>query len=165
MEYCTIREMFIMAMTILNNSAAMMTLGELNKNITKVGKSLSRVATGQKIVNSGDNASDYGISESMRAKIRSLEQDVKNVQNGSSLLKTALGGIQSIVDELRELKELAIDAANDSNTDADRAAMQKVLKQKQANIDNIATSTTFNTKSMLDSTYESPHWEEKYLMI
>ena len=153
-----------MAMTILNNSAAMMTLGELNKNITKVGKSLSRVATGQKIVNSGDNASDYGISESMRAKIRSLEQDVKNVQNGSSLLKTALGGIQSIVDELRELKELAIDAANDSNTDADRAAMQKVLKQKQANIDNIATSTTFNTKSMLDSTYESPHWEEKYLM-
>ena len=153
-----------MAMTVLNNSAALMTLGELNKNITKVGKSLSKVSTGQKIVYAGDNASDYGISEQMRAKIRSLEQDVKNVQNGSSLLKTALGGIQSIVDELRELKELAIDAANDSNTDADRATMQKVLKQKQANIDNVAMSTTFNTKSMLDGTYKNPHWEEKYFM-
>ena len=153
-----------MAMTVLNNSAAMMTLGELNKNITKVGKSLSKISTGQRIVYAGDNAADYGISETMRAKIRSLEQDVKNVQNGSSLLKTALGGIQNIVDELRELKELAIDAANDSNTDADRATMQKVLEQKRANIDNIATSTNFNSKSMLDGNYEKPHWEEKYFI-
>lgn len=154
-----------MAMTILNNSAAMMTLGELNKNITKLGKSLSKVSTGQKIVYAGDNAADYGISESMRAKIRSLEQDVKNVQNGSSMMKTALGGIQNIVDELRELKELAIDAANDSNTDADRATMQKVLEQKRANIDNIATSTNFNSKSLLDGNYENPHWEEKHFIL
>ena len=111
-----------------------------------------------------DNASDYGISENMRAKIRGLEQDIKNVQNGSSILNTALGGIQSIVDELRELKELAIDSANDSNTNADRATMQKVLKQKQANIDDIATNTNFNTKSILDGTYSKPHWEEKYLV-
>ena len=153
-----------MAMTVLNNSAAMMTLGELNRNITKVGKSLSKVASGQKIVGASDEAATFGISEKMRAKIRGLEQDVRNVQNGSSLLKTALGGVQSIVDELRELKELAIDAANDSNTDADRAAMQKVLKQKQANIDNIATNTNFNSKSMLDGTYENPHWEERYFI-
>ena len=154
-----------MAMTILNNSAVNMTLGELNKNITKLGKSLSKVSTGQKIVYAGDNAADYGISESMRAKIRSLEQDVKNVQNGSSMMKTALGGIQNIVDELRELKELAIDAANDSNTDADRATMQKVLEQKRANIDNIATSTNFNSKSLLDGNYENPHWEEKHFIL
>ena len=151
-----------MAMTILNNSATIMTLGELNKNITKVGKELIKVATGQKINSAGDDSASFAISEQMRAKIRGLEQDVQNVQNSSSLLQTAFGGIQSIVDELRELKELAIDAANDSNSDEDRAIMQRVLKQKQANIDNIATSTTFNTKSMLDGKYENPHWEEKY---
>ena len=78
------------------------------------------------------------------------------------MIKIADGGIQNIIDELRELKELAIDAANDSNTDDDRAIMQKVLEQRQANIDNIATSTTFNTKSMLDGKYEIPHWEENY---
>ena len=153
-----------MAMTILNNSATLMTLGELNKNITKVGKSLAKVSTGQKVIGASDDASAFGISEQMRAKIRSLEQDARNVQNGSSLLKTALGGIQNIVDELKELKELAINAANDSNTDEDRAALQKVLEQKRANIDNIATSTTFNTKSMLDGNYENPHWEEKYFV-
>ena len=153
-----------MAMTILNNSATLMTLGELNKNITKVGKSLAKVSTGQKVIGASDDASAFGISEQMRAKIRSLEQDARNVQNGSSLLKTALGGIQNIVDELKELKELAINAANDSNTDEDRAALQKVLEQKIANIDNIATSTTFNTKSMLDGNYENPHWEEKYFV-
>ena len=151
-----------MAMTILNNSATIMTLGELNKNITKVGKSLTKTATGQKINSAADDSASFGISEKMRAKIRDLEQDVQNVQNGSSLLKTALGGIQNIVDELRDLKELAIDAANDSNSDADRAIMQKVLKQKQANIDEIATTTTFNTKSMLDGEYKNPHWEERY---
>lgn len=153
-----------MAMTILNNSAANLTLGELNKNINKVGKQLSKVSSGQKIVYAGDDASGYGISEGMRAKIRSLEQDVKNVQNGSSMLKVALGGIQEIVDELRELKELAINAANDSNTDEDRAAMQKVLKQKQENIDQIATTTSFNSKTMLDGTYQVPHWDERYVM-
>ena len=151
-----------MAMTVLNNSATMMTLGELNKNITSVGKSLSKVATGQKLNSAKDDASSFNISEQMRAKIRALEQDVQNVQNGSSMLKTALGGIQSIVDELRELKQLAIDAANDSNTDDDRAVMQKVLKQKQANIEYIATGTTFNTKSLLDGTYTEPHWREVY---
>lgn len=118
-----------------------------------MGKSLSKVATGQKLNSANDDASSFNISEQMRAKIRALEQDVENVQNGSSMLKTALGGIQSIVDELRELKQLTIDAANDSNTDDDRAVMQKVLKQKQANIDYIATSTTFNTKSLLDGAY------------
>ena len=151
-----------MSMTILNNSATVITLGELNKNIVQVGKSLAKISKGQKINSAGDDASAYGISEQMRAKIRALEQDVQNVQNGSSMLKTALGGIQNIVDELRELKELAIDAANDSNTDADRAVMQKVLKQKQANIDCIAAGTTFNSKALLDGTYQNPHWREFY---
>ena len=151
-----------MSMTILNNSATAITLGELNKNIVQVGKSLAKISKGQKINSAGDDASAYGISEQMRAKIRALEQDVQNVQNGSSMLKTALGGIQNIVDELRELKELAIDAANDSNTDADRAVMQKVLKQKQANIDCIAAGTTFNSKALLDGTYQNPHWREFY---
>ncbi|MBR1858386.1 MAG: flagellin [Selenomonadaceae bacterium] len=151
-----------MSMTILNNTASMMTLGELNKNISKVGRQLKRVSTGQKLNGADDNASDYGISEQMRAKIRALEQDVQNVQNGSSMLKVALGGIQSIVEELRDLKELAIDAANDSNSDADRATMQKVLKQKQANIDNIAANTSFNSKALLDGTYRNPHWKEKF---
>ena len=142
-----------MAMTILNNTAAMMTLGELNKNISEVGKSLSKLSIGQRIVGASGDTAEYGISEQMRAKIRGLEQDVQNVQNGSAMLRTAAGGIEEIVNELRELKQLAIDAANDSNTDADRAIMQKVFNQKRDNIDDIATTTNYNTKPLLDGSY------------
>ena len=151
-----------MAMTVLNNSSAMMALGELNKNITQVGKSLSKIATGQRLNSAAEDSSSFAISEVMRAKIRALEQDVQNVQNGSSMLRTALGGIQSVVDELRDLKQLAIDAANDSNTDDDRRIMQKVVKQTLANIDNIAEHTTFNTKRLLDGSYAEPHWKKTY---
>ena len=144
-----------MAMTILNNASTAMTLGELNKNINKVGKALSKVSSGQKIVGASDNAADFAISEKMREQIRSLEQDIQNVQNGSALFKTAHGGIENIVEELRSLKELAINAANDSNTDADREIIQKEFDQRRATIDEIAQWTTYNTKPLLDGTWEN----------
>ncbi|MBR2178816.1 MAG: flagellin [Selenomonadaceae bacterium] len=144
-----------MAMTILNNSAANMTLGELNKNINKVGKQLTKLATGQRITGASDDSASFAISEKMREQLRSLEQDIQNVQNGSSMLKTAHGGIENIVEELRSLKELAIDAANDSNTDADRQIIQKEFDQRRATIDEIATWTNYNGKPLLDGTYFS----------
>ena len=69
-----------MAMTIMNNTSAMLTLGQLNKNISKVGKELKKVSSGMKLNSAGDDASGYSISEKMRAQIRGLEQDVQNVQ-------------------------------------------------------------------------------------
>ena len=145
-----------MAMTIMNDSSTAMTLGELNKNINKLGKSLAKLSKGQKIVSASDDSASFAISERMREQIRSLEQDVQNIQNGSSMLKTAHGGIENIVDELRSLKELAINAANDSNTDEDRAIMQKEFDQRRATIDEIATWTNYNGKTLLDGKYFSP---------
>ena len=146
-----------MAMTVMHNAAAQHALGVLNKNSTALGKSLRKVSTGQKLNSAQDDASAYSISEQMRSKIRALEQDVQNVQNGSAMLKTAEGGIQNIVDELRELKELALDAANDSNTDDDRRIMQKVFDQKKDNINDIATATNYNGKRLLDGSYFRPN--------
>lgn len=145
-----------MAMTVMNNSAAALTLGELNKNITKLGKALTKVASGQKYNSAGDAASEYAISEKMRAHIRALEQDIQNVQNGSSMLKTASGGIDNIVDELRTLRELSLNAANDTNTDKDRATIQKEFNQRKANIDEIATETNYNGKPLLDGRWRRP---------
>lgn len=101
-------------------------------------------------------ASGYVISEKMREMVRTLNQDHQNVQNGSSLFKVVDGAINSIVDELRNLKELAINAANDTNTDADRTTIQKVFDQKKANINDIATSTNYNGKILMDGTYQRP---------
>ena len=144
-----------MAMTIVNNLSAQLSLNQLNRNDNSLKKSLRKVSTGQRIVGAGDNASDYGISEKMRVQIRALDQDVQNVQNGSTMLKIAHGGIQEIVNNLRAMKELAINAANDSNTDADRAIIQKEFDQRRAAIDDIATWTNYNTKSLLDGSYKS----------
>ena len=139
-----------MAMTILNNTSAMMTLGELNKNVNRVGKDLKKLSSGMKINSTGDDASAYAISERMRVQIRGLDQDVQNVQNGRSLLNVAAGGIDNIVEELRSLKELAINAANDTNTDLDRATMQKEFNHRKANINDIATETNYNGMPLLD---------------
>lgn len=142
-----------MAMTVMNNSAAMLSLGELNKNITEMGKRQRKLSSGMKINSAGDDASSYAISERMRAQLRSLDQDVDNVKKGTTLLNVAGGAIDNIVDELRNMKEMAINAANDHNTDQDRATLQKELEQKLANIDDIASTTNFNNKILLDGRY------------
>lgn len=142
-----------MAMTIMNDPSAMLTLGELNKNVSKLGKQLKKVSSGMKINSAGDDASGYAISERMRAQIRSLDQDTQNVQNGKSLLRVAEGGIQSIIEEIRTLKELALNSANDTNTDLDRATIQKEFENRKANINDIATETSYNGKTLLDGTY------------
>lgn len=97
-----------MTMTVQHNAAAQLALGELNKNNNRLRKSLEKVSSGQKLNSAKDNASAYAISEKMREQIRTLLQDNQNIQNGSSLFKIADGGIQNIVDELHNLKELAI---------------------------------------------------------
>ena len=142
-----------MSMTILNNPSAMMTLGQLNKNINKAGKDLKKVSSGMKINSAGDDSSAYSISERMRAQIRSLRQDIDNVKNGRSLLKVAAGGIDNIVDELRNLKELALNSANDHNSDKDRETLNRDFEQKIANINDIATETNYNGKILLDGRY------------
>jgi len=142
-----------MAMTIMNNTGAMLTLGQLNKNISKVGKELKKASSGMKLNSAGDDASGYAISEKMRVRLRGLNQDEQNVKNGKSLLHVAEGGIQNIVDELRSLKELALNSANDHNTDLDRATIQKEFDSRKANINAIASETNYNGKILLDGRY------------
>ena len=139
-----------MAMVVKNNMGAQRTLNTLNKSNKKLEKAFSKVSTGMKIVGADDDSSGYAISEKMREQIRSLFQDDQNVQNGQSLFKTAAGGIDNIVEELRTLKELAIKSANDTNTDDDRLIIQKEFEQRKANINDIATETDYNTIRLLD---------------
>ena len=140
-------------MVVSHNASAQLALIEFNKNNDKLRKSLDKVSTGQKIFSAKDDSSAYSISEKMREQIRTLGQDRQNVQNGSSLLKIAAGGIESIIEELRTLKELAIKSANDTNTDLDRATIQKEFSQRTANIEDLVTSTNYNGKILLDGTY------------
>ncbi|MBQ9487125.1 MAG: flagellin [Selenomonadaceae bacterium] len=138
-----------MAMVVKNNMSAVRTLATLNNNNNALSDSLSKVASGLKINSAKDDASGYAISERMRVQIRSLDQANQNTQNASSLMKNAEGAVERTVDILRTLKQKAIDAATDTNTDDDRATIQKELDQFIDQIDDNAL-ITFNGKYLLE---------------
>lgn len=143
-----------MAMIIKNNMPAKNTLNQLDKNDKALAKSLKKVASGMKINSAADDASGYAISEKMRVQIQGLDQDYDNTQTGASLLKVASGGLQSSVDVLRTLKQKAIDAANDTNTDADRATIQKEIDQAIDQLDENA-EVTYNGKTLIDGSHNN----------
>ena len=138
-----------MAMTIMNDASASMTLGELNKNISELGKQLKKVSSGMRINGAGDGPSEFSISEKMRVRIRALDQDERNVLNGAALLRTAEGAIQSQIEIMKTIKQKVIDADNDTNTDLDRMTIQKEIDQGYQQIEDIAQETNYNGKRLL----------------
>ena len=138
-----------MAMVVKNNMSAVNTLNTLNKNQSALSQSLQKVSSGMKINSAGDDASGMAISERMRVQVRSLDQDDKNTKNGAALLRTAEGAVQSTIEVLKTLKEKAINAANDTNTDGDRRLIQIEVDKMIDQIDENAL-TTYNGKYLID---------------
>lgn len=138
-----------MTMTVKNNMSAINTLNQLDRNHSDLTKQLQKLSSGMNINSARDDASAYAISERMRTQIRGLSQDISNAQNARALMNTAEGAVQSTVDILKTFKERALNAANDTNTDADRAIIQRELDQLIEQIDDNA-HVTYNGKILLD---------------
>lgn len=138
-----------MSIVVRNNMPVLQTVNMVGKNSAAFGKSLLRVSSGMRINNASDDTSGYSISERMQVMMRGLDQDTRNAQTGNSLLKVAQGAVSSTVEILKTLKEKAINAANDTNTDADRAMIQKELDQAIDQINDNA-NVTFNGKLLMD---------------
>lgn len=149
-----IKEEAIMAMVIKNNKDSLNTVNTLNKNNKAKAKSMEKLSSGMRINSAADDASGLSISERMRTQIRSLEQDNANTQNGNSMMKVAEGAVASTVDILKTLKEKLINAANDTNTDADRLTIQREFNQMVDQIDDNAT-VTYNGKILLDGSHNN----------
>ena len=143
-----------MALVVKNNMSAKNTLNQLEKNDKALAKSLKKAASGMKINSAEDDASGFAISEKMITQMRGLGQDMDNVQTGASMLKVAEGGLQSTVDILSTLKEKVINAANDTNTDEDRAIIQKELDQAVDQLDDNA-NVQYNNKIILDGSHNN----------
>ena len=153
-----------MAMVVKNNMSAVRTLNTLNANTSALQKSLQKVSSGMKINSAQDDASGYAISERMRVRIRSLDQANQNAQNDSSLMKTAEGAVGNTVEILRALKEKAINAANDSNTDEDRQTIQKEINQFIDQIDDNAL-VQFNGKYLIDGSKNNASVSSKSILL
>lgn len=112
-------------------------------------KTLSKLSSGLKINRAGDNAAGLAISEKMRAQVRGLDQANTNSQDGVSLIQTAEGALNETHSILQRMRELAVQSASDTNTNNDRAEMQKEVDQLATEITRISNTTEFNTKNLL----------------
>ncbi len=139
-------------MRINHNIAALNTYRQLSANTTSTSKSLEKLSSGLRINRAGDDAAGLAISEKMRGQIRGLDQATRNANDGISLIQTAEGALNETHSILQRMRELAVQAANDTNTKEDRAEIQKEINQLAQEISRISTDTEFNTKKLLDGT-------------
>lgn len=136
-------------MIVQHNMAAANTNRQLGITTGKLGKSTEKLSSGYKINRAGDNAAGLSISEKMRGQIRGLEQASVNAQDGISLIQTAEGALNETHSILQRMRELAVQAANDTNVSKDRESIKDELTQLTEEIDRIAQQTEFNTKTLM----------------
>lgn len=137
-------------MRIYHNINSMVTQNALAANENALSKSLERLSTGLRINSAADDAAGLAISEKMRAQTRGLDKAVSNAQDGISLIQTAEGALNETQSILQRMRELSVQAANDTLTSNDRQAIQAEIDQLTEEIDRISDTTTFNTKKLLD---------------
>jgi flagellin len=139
-----------MASIINHNIPSLTSQRYLGVNHRAAEKSMARLASGLKINSAADDAAGLAISEKMRGQVRGLNMAKKNAQDTSSLIQIAEGALDQTHAILGRMRELAVQAANDTNTDDDRNEIDAEIKQLKKEVDRIGNSTEFNTKKLLD---------------
>ncbi len=136
-------------MRINHNLMSMNANRQLGINNSRKGRALEKLSSGLRINRAGDDAAGLAISEKMRGQIRGLQQASRNAQDGISLIQTAEGALNESHAIIQRMRELAVQAANDTNVGKDREAIKSEITQLTSEIDRIATQTEFNTLGLL----------------
>ena len=137
-------------MRINHNIAALNTYRQLSINNTNSSKAIEKLSSGLRINRAGDDAAGLAISEKMRGQIRGLEMASRNAQDGISLIQTAEGALNETHSILQRMRELAVQAANDTNDDTDRGKLQEEVDALIDELNRIAERTEFNGMTLLD---------------
>ncbi|WAA09791.1 flagellin [Fervidibacillus albus] len=140
-------------MRINHNISALNTYNSLTSNNSAIQSNMEKLSSGLRINRAGDDAAGLSISEKMRGQIRGLDMATKNAEDGISLIQTAEGALNETHSILQRMRELAVQAANDTNTTDDRAELQKEVSALIEEIDRISTDTEFNTQALLDGSF------------
>lgn len=115
-----------------------------------IGKATERLATGLRINSGADDAAGLALSQTLEKSIKGFQVVEKNLGDGMSMVDTADAGLSNISDELQSIREIVVQAKNDTYGLEDRNALQNVINEKLANIDAISNTTSFNGKTLLD---------------
>ncbi|MBM7607969.1 flagellin [Lysinibacillus composti] len=137
-------------MRINHNIAALNTYRQLGNANNAQQASMEKLSSGLRINGAKDDAAGLAISEKMRGQIRGLDQASSNAQDANSLIQTAEGALNETTEILQRMRELATQAANDTNTADDRSEIQKEVNQLTEEINRIGNNTEFNTKKLIN---------------
>lgn len=137
-------------MIINHNITALNTHNKLSAATNAQSKSMEKLASGLRINRAGDDAAGLAISEKMRAQVRGLDQAGRNAQDGISMIQTAEGALNETHDILQRMRELSIQASNDSNTGDDRKSIGDEIFELKKEVDRISETTKFNGKGLLN---------------
>ncbi|MCL7743477.1 flagellin [Guyparkeria hydrothermalis] len=132
---------------------------QLGSTQNEMQTAMERLSSGLRINSAADDAAGLAIADRMTSQIRGLNQAVRNANDGISLSQTAEGAMQESSNILQRMRELAIQSANDSNSDTDRANLQKEVSQLQQELNRISETTTFNGKNILDGSFTSSKFQ------
>ena len=142
-------------MRINNNIQALNAYRNLATNQLNTSKSLEKLSSGLRINRAADDAAGLAISEKMRSQIRGLGTAERNALDAISLIQTAEGAMDEVHSILQRMRELAVQGANDTNTDQDREQIQKEINQLTSEVNRIGNSTEYNTKKLLNESVSS----------
>ena len=139
-----------MALTINTNVASLNAQRNLTSTQLALSKSMERLSSGLRINRAGDDAAGLAISQNMQANIRSMNQAVRNANDGISLMQTAEGALNETSNILLRMRELGTQAANGTLSDTQRTSINNEFKSLQDEIDRISNVTEFNGKKLLN---------------
>lgn len=134
---------------VSSNLSALNSFNRVTKNKGVKSELTEKISTGKRIVRAADDAAGLAISESMKAQIRGMSMAEKNIQDGISLIQVTEGAMDEIDKVLNRMKEMAVQASNDTLTDEDRNAIEQEFSQLKDNIDTISRDTEFNGINLL----------------
>ena len=148
-----------MPQVITTNLASLNAQRNLNTSQSGLATALQRLSSGLRINSARDDAAGLAISQRLTSQINGLNQAVRNANDGISLAQTAEGALQESGNILQRIRQLAIQSANDSNSAADRKALQAEVAQLTSELNRIANTTTFNGKKILDGSFTSQKFQ------
>ena len=143
-------------MTVVNtNVAALAAQSSMMKNTRELEDAMAKLSSGHRINTAADDAAGLSISERLNSQIKGLSQAVRNAQDGQNLIDTVEGASGEVVVALQRLRELAVQAANDTNSAVDRGFIQVEAQQLISEINRIGSTTKWNGMNVLDGSFVS----------
>ena len=141
-------------MSVINtNIKSLIAQDTLTKNSQKLATAMERLSTGKRINSASDDATGLAIATRLDAQTRGLQSAIKNANDSISTVETAEGAMQEVTSILQRMRELAIQSASDTNSDADREFLQNEIDQLSTELDRIASTTQYNGINVLDGSY------------